>query len=65
MGFGAYRNVITEADYLRGRIVTVESSAGPITGRAIGISADGRLRVDCGGEVREIVAGDVSVRPRV
>jgi BirA family biotin operon repressor/biotin-[acetyl-CoA-carboxylase] ligase len=62
-GFGAYRSVVAEADYLRGRIVTVESSVGTMTGRAVGISADGRLRVEFDGEVHEIVAGDVSVRP--
>jgi BirA family biotin operon repressor/biotin-[acetyl-CoA-carboxylase] ligase len=63
-GFSAYRGLIAEADYLYGRTVTVESPAGPIAGRAMGIAADGRLRVERDGAIHEIVAGDVSVRPR-
>ena len=64
-GFAAYRSVFDAADYLYGRSVTVESPTGPIDGRAVGIGDDGRLRVDCHGVIHEIVAGDVSVRPRV
>jgi len=62
-GFAAYRDDVTRADTLCGREVTVELSGRRLAGRAIGIGEDGRLRVDCGGEVREIVAGDVTVRP--
>lgn len=64
-GFAAYRSMFDAADYLYGRPVTVESAAGPIDGRAVGIGDDGRLRVDCHGVIHEIVAGDVSVRPRL
>lgn len=64
-GFAAHRSVFDDADYLYGRPVTVESSTGPIDGRAVGIGDDGRLRVDCNGQIHEIVAGDVSVRSRV
>ncbi len=62
-GFAAYRDDVVRADTLCGREVTVELSGRRLAGRAIGIAADGRLRVDCGDEIREIVAGDVSVRP--
>jgi BirA family biotin operon repressor/biotin-[acetyl-CoA-carboxylase] ligase len=64
-GFAAYRRVFDDADYLYGRPVTVESPNGPIDGRAVGIGDDGRLRVDCRGVIHEVVAGDVSVRPRL
>jgi len=62
-GFAAYRDDVARADTLRGREIMVELSGRRLAGRALGIGADGRLHVDCGGEIREIVAGDVSVRP--
>ena len=62
-GFAAYRNEWRAGDYLRGRAVRVDDAAGPISGKAVGIDADGALLVEtAGGERRRVVAGDVSVR---
>jgi len=44
---------------LRGRAVRVEMTDGAITGRALGIDADGLLIVESAGERHRIVAGDV------
>ena len=62
-GFAAYRSEWRAGDYLRGRAVRVDDAAGPISGKAVGIDADGALLVEtAGGERRRVVAGDVSVR---
>ncbi|HEY8301889.1 MAG TPA: biotin--[acetyl-CoA-carboxylase] ligase [Jatrophihabitans sp.] len=60
------------ADYRRGcatldRTVTVSTTgAGAVTGRAVGIDADGRLQVEHDGRVEAIGAGDVQhLRPVV
>jgi BirA family biotin operon repressor/biotin-[acetyl-CoA-carboxylase] ligase len=62
-GFGAYRSAWRAADYLRGRAVRLDEAAGPVTGTALGIDADGALLIEtAAGARRRIVAGDVSVR---
>jgi BirA family biotin operon repressor/biotin-[acetyl-CoA-carboxylase] ligase len=61
-GFSAYREEFDEADYLRGRHVSVLDSVDSIDGIASGIDADGALRLDMGDAVKRIIAGDVSVR---
>jgi BirA family biotin operon repressor/biotin-[acetyl-CoA-carboxylase] ligase len=62
-GFAPYRGEWRAADYLRGRAVRVDDAAGPISGTAVGIDADGALLVEtAGGARRRVVAGDVSVR---
>ena len=61
-GFAAYRNEWRAADYLRGRAVRLDGEAG-VSGKAVGIDADGALLVETAkGERRRVVAGDVSVR---
>jgi len=62
-GFAAYRNEWRSGDYLRGRAVRLDETAGAVTGTALGIDADGALLVETAAGVRRrIVAGDVSVR---
>jgi BirA family biotin operon repressor/biotin-[acetyl-CoA-carboxylase] ligase len=64
-GFGAYRTEWRSADYLRGRSVEVTEPGARLLGTAAGIDADGALLVESGsGELRRVVAGDVSVRSR-
>jgi len=63
-GFGEYYEEIVAADYLRGRVVEVDAPTGRLVGEAVGISAAGRLIIARGGEPCEVVAGEVSVRPR-
>jgi BirA family biotin operon repressor/biotin-[acetyl-CoA-carboxylase] ligase len=62
-GFAAYRSEWRAGDYLRGRVVRLDDAAGAISGKAVGIDADGALLVEtASGERRRVVAGDVSVR---
>lgn len=61
-GFAAYRDEFDEADYLRGRHVSVLDAVDSINGIASGIDADGALRLNMGDAVKRIIAGDVSVR---
>jgi BirA family biotin operon repressor/biotin-[acetyl-CoA-carboxylase] ligase len=51
------------ADALFGRTVTIATGQGSLVGRAVGIDSDGALRVDTGGKIERITAGDVKVRP--
>ena len=62
-GFRAYRDDWRAADYLRGRAVRLDEAAGPVTGTALGIEADGALLIEtAAGARRRVIAGDVSVR---
>ena len=62
-GFAAYRSDWRAGDFLRGRAVRLDEAAGPVTGTALGIDADGALLIETqGGVRRRVVAGDVSVR---
>jgi BirA family biotin operon repressor/biotin-[acetyl-CoA-carboxylase] ligase len=58
-GFAALAPLWDARFGLRGRAVRVEMIDGSITGRALGIDADGLLIVECGGALQRIVAGDV------
>ena len=49
-------------DVLAGRLVTVHGPQGDECGMADGIGEDGALRVKLGNVVRQVHAGDVSVR---
>jgi BirA family biotin operon repressor/biotin-[acetyl-CoA-carboxylase] ligase len=51
-----------DADALVGRQVAVELGKERVTGRALGIDADGSLRVERDGGTMRVTAGDVSVR---
>ena len=54
-----------ELDALAGRAIVLHGGGGDCTGTALGLAADGALRVRLGdGQVRAFHAGEVSVRPR-
>ena len=61
-GFSAYRQAFEAADALRGSRVTLETSDHSLTGTAQGISAEGALLVEAGGQIERVVAGEVTVR---
>jgi BirA family biotin operon repressor/biotin-[acetyl-CoA-carboxylase] ligase len=62
-GFAAYRSDWRAADFLKGRQVRLDEAAGPISGTALGIEADGALVIETApGARRRVIAGDVSVR---
>ncbi len=62
-GFAPLRAEWDEADALRGRTVAVRGADGAsIVGIARGIDADGALRIEAGGVLRSVLAGDVSLR---
>jgi len=62
-GAGDVRAEWRRADAIAGRQVVVETGERSISGRAVGIDADGALRVEHGGGILRVTAGDVSVRP--
>jgi BirA family biotin operon repressor/biotin-[acetyl-CoA-carboxylase] ligase len=63
MGFAAYRSEWRAADFLRGRGVRLDETAGASTGIAVGIDLDGALLIETApGMRRRVLAGDVSVR---
>jgi BirA family transcriptional regulator, biotin operon repressor / biotin---[acetyl-CoA-carboxylase] ligase len=61
-GFVAFSSEWSAADALAGRMVSVRTSGSDLVGRACGVAADGTLRVDCGGIMRQFHTGEVSVR---
>lgn len=52
-----------QVDAIAGRQVVVDNGDRRISGRAVGIDADGALRIEQGGAIERVTAGDVSVRP--
>lgn len=62
-GFAPYRAPWRDADYLRGRAVTLDEPGGEVAATALGIEADGALLVEtAAGARKRVIAGDVSVR---
>jgi biotin-(acetyl-CoA carboxylase) ligase len=61
-GFEACAAEWEAADYLHGREISVQTDSGELTGTAMGICPEGRLRVQSNGEEVLLVTGDVSVR---
>ncbi len=51
-------------DVLAGREVLIDRAGGQVPARALGIDADGALRVDVAGREQRVHAGEVSIRPR-
>jgi BirA family biotin operon repressor/biotin-[acetyl-CoA-carboxylase] ligase len=47
----------------KGEQVTVESASGVLSGKVLGVAADGSLRLDSGGAERMVSVGDVRLRP--
>jgi BirA family biotin operon repressor/biotin-[acetyl-CoA-carboxylase] ligase len=61
-GFAAFAPEWSAADALYGRMISVRMPGSELFGRASGVTADGTLRVDCDGEMRQFHTGEVSVR---
>ena len=61
-GFAPYRHAFEEADALAGVGVTLQVPGGTLTGKARGIDARGALRIEAGGRIRSVNAGEVTVR---
>jgi len=63
-GLAPFLEPYAAVDALAGRRVRVQSGAGEREGEALGIAADGALRVRIDGHERAVHAGEVSVRPQ-
>ena len=61
-GFRPYHTPFREADYLRGRHVTVTDGPDRLSGTAEGVDSRGALIVMKAGGTRRIVSGDVTAR---
>jgi BirA family biotin operon repressor/biotin-[acetyl-CoA-carboxylase] ligase len=62
-GFAGFESAYADRDLLRGHPVVTTDAACP-SGVALGVDADGALRVrDASGAARRVVGGEVSVRP--
>jgi BirA family transcriptional regulator, biotin operon repressor / biotin---[acetyl-CoA-carboxylase] ligase len=61
-GFAAFADEWRSFDSLRDRPVRVMSANETIAGVARGVSADGSLILDVGGQLRQFTSGDVSLR---
>jgi BirA family biotin operon repressor/biotin-[acetyl-CoA-carboxylase] ligase len=61
-GFAPFAEDWRAADALRGKAVHVSTDAGPVSGHARGIDADGALRVQTRDGLQRFTSGDVSVR---
>ncbi len=62
-GFKAYADLWRRADWLRGRIVSVETPASRVTGEAAGVSDDGALLLETNDGVMPVSAGTVTIEP--
>lgn len=61
-GFAAFIADYEQRDILAGHEVRLEQSGRILQGTALGIDADGALRLQVDGEARRVVSGDVSLR---
>lgn len=61
-GFAPFRGAWERRDVLRGRLVEVRTEAGRVQGRALGVAADGALRLWLSDGERRFYSGEVSVR---
>lgn len=61
-GFTPFAAAWAAADALAGRRIAVHDAGGVWTGTALGVAADGALRVRRGGQVVHVGSGEVSVR---
>jgi BirA family biotin operon repressor/biotin-[acetyl-CoA-carboxylase] ligase len=61
-GFGPFRAEWTALDALYGRSARVLLAGHAIAGTALGVDADGALRLETGGTVQRFVSGEVSLR---
>jgi BirA family biotin operon repressor/biotin-[acetyl-CoA-carboxylase] ligase len=61
-GLASFAAEYRAADALADRKVRIEGGNDPMDGTARGIDADGALKIEHGGRIHRIIAGDVSVR---
>jgi len=61
-GLASFLAEYRAADALNGQQVRIEGGNGPMDGTARGIDDDGALRIEQGGQIHRIIAGEVSVR---
>lgn len=61
-GFEPFRDDYRAADALSGRAVAISGGSGIAGGIARGVDPDGALRIEHGGTIHRIIAGEVSVR---
>lgn len=61
-GLATFAAEYRAADALAGRAVQVLGGNDPISGNACGIDDDGALKVEQGGRIHRIIAGEISVR---
>lgn len=61
-GFSSFADEWSAADALAGCMICVRTPGSELVGRASGVAADGALRVDCDGELRQFHTGEISVR---
>jgi BirA family biotin operon repressor/biotin-[acetyl-CoA-carboxylase] ligase len=61
-GLADFLDEYRAADALADRAVQIQGGNGPASGTARGIDADGALKVEHGGRIHRIIAGEVSVR---
>lgn len=54
-------NLWNQYDYLQGKKVQIQSNGNPITGIAGGINHEGLLRIDCQGEEKLILSGEILI----
>ena len=63
-GFSIYREAWQAKDYFRNKPVTLMIADKPIEGVARGIAANGALRLEIEGEIKEFSGGEISMRIR-
>ena len=63
-GFGPFHSEWCDADYLEGKLISLDEVSGSMRGTASGIEPDGALLLEAAdGSRRRIISGDISVRP--
>jgi biotin-(acetyl-CoA carboxylase) ligase len=60
-GFGAFADTWRSYDWLRGRAIAVEQSAGTVRGTACGIDSDGALLVRDAASTMRVISGSIRV----
>jgi biotin-(acetyl-CoA carboxylase) ligase len=61
-GFLPYHGEFMEADFLKGQVVELEDSKGPVFGRAVRVESDGFLLLETACGMHRVSTGDVSVK---
>lgn len=61
-GFLPYHGEFMEADFLKGRMIELEDSKGPVFGKAVRVESDGFLLLETARGMCRVSTGDVSVK---